>query len=61
MAYHLERGGLPLNNMVEANCKKGAITDNKCKCLIYGLEVNVECWVIVKPMILSIDMVCGRC
>ena len=27
--YHLERGGMPLNDAVGINCKKGATTENQ--------------------------------
>ena len=27
--YHMERGGMPLHDVVEINCKKGATTGNQ--------------------------------
>ena len=27
--YHLERGGMPLHDAVEINCKKGVTTENQ--------------------------------
>ena len=39
VAYHLERGGMPLHDAVGVNCKKGAL-------MIYGLRG--ECYMIVR-------------
>ena len=27
--YHMERGGMPLHNAVDINCRKGATTENQ--------------------------------
>ena len=33
--YHMERGGMPLHDMVGINCKKGAITENQGSAVKY--------------------------
>ena len=33
--YHLERGGMPLHDPVDVNCKKGTTTDD-CICMLGG-------------------------
>ena len=40
--YHLDRGGMPLHNVVGINCKKGATTENQGVGVKYmGLKVYV--------------------
>ena len=33
--YHMERGGMPLHDVVGINCKKGATTENHCSGVKY--------------------------
>ena len=33
--YHMERGGMPLHDAVEINCKKGATTENQDSAVKY--------------------------
>ena len=41
--YHMERGGMPLHDVVGINCKKGATTENQGSAVKYmGLGVYLD-------------------
>ena len=45
--YHLERGGMPLHDAVEINCKKGATTENQGSGVkVYGLRGVCFCFYV---------------
>ena len=48
--YHVERGGMPLHDAVEINCKKGATTENQDEAVKYMAQgVYLDDCVCVLP------------
>ena len=48
VAYHLERGGIPLNNEFGANCERGTATDIKAQ--VPSIWLCGKCWKIINKI-----------
>ena len=46
VAYHMERGGMPLHNTVGVNYKREQLLTSRRRCQVYWLRS--KCWMIVR-------------